>query len=217
MERHQAFPSVTILLVRHGQQQPDEGGLVGRLSPLSERGRLQAQRLAVELSAGPALAAVYSSPLARAVGTAEAICARLSLSPVLEPRLMEFELGTRRIEEIAERSDLLIWRPDDVGADGESLRSFSRRVATFLDEAVARHSNERIAVVAHAGTIDAAVRWALGIGEESPWQHEIEVQHASITQVELWPRGRVPGGPPRYATLSRVNHIGHLGELASDL
>src|SRR6185369_11572534 len=109
--------SVTLLFIRHGEQQV-ENGVIGRFSPLSQRGRLQAEALATELAAGSTITAVYSSPLSRAVATAEAIGNRLSLNPVLEPRLAEFELGTRPIHEIADRKDLLIWRPHDMGEDG---------------------------------------------------------------------------------------------------
>ena len=208
--------SVTLLFIRHGQQQPDGNGQVDRLSSLSERGRRQADLVAAALAAGSPLGAVYSSPLPRAADTAEVICRRLSLRPLLEPRLTEFELGTRQISEIADRTDLLIWRPSDTGEDGERLCSFCQRVAAFCDEVVQRHSKQRIAVVSHAGIIDAAIRWAFDIRPEAPWQHELDVKHASITEVEFWPRGRIAGGSPRYAVLRRVNDTVHLGRLARD-
>ena len=211
------FASVTLLFVRHGRQQPDDDGQIGPLSPLSEQGRRQADLVAAEVALRSPISAVYSSPLPRALATAEAICKRLLLSqPYIEPRLTEFELGTRRISEIADRTDLLIWRPGDTGEDGETLCSFCQRVSAFCDEAVQRHSEQRIAIVSHAGTIDAAIRWALGIDPEAPWQHEVEVQHASITEVEFWPRGRIAGGSPRYAALRRVNCTVHLRSLTTD-
>src|SRR5438034_8517916 len=102
MAGNDLFQSATMLFLRHGQQEANESGVVGSLSQLSEKGRLQAELLAAELSSGIALGAVYSSPLPRAVATAEAICGRLSLIPILEPRLTEFELGERQIDEIAD-------------------------------------------------------------------------------------------------------------------
>jgi len=210
------LPSVTLVFVRHGQQEAVDGA-IGRQSPLSELGRRQAVALAAALAAGPKLAAVYSSPLPRAVETTGAICTRLSLTSTLEARLMEFELGVMPVEQLANRRDLLIWRAGDSGADGETLASFCRRVGDCCDEIAQRHLGERVAIVSHAGTIDAAVRWALDIAPERPWQHEVEVQHASITEIEFWPRGRIDGGSPRYAVMRRLNHTVHLEELASDL
>ena len=205
-----------MLFIRHGQQEAEDG-TISRLSPLSERGHKQASALATELGTGPRLGAVYSSPLPRAVATAETICGPCLLIPIIDPRLAEFELGTRSIDQIADRSDLLVWRPQDTGKDGISLYAFSRRIANFCDEIAARHAGERVAIVSHSGTIDAAVRWALSIDPGCPWQHEVEVQHASITEVEFWPRGRIVGGAPRYAVLRRLNHTAHLGDLLSDL
>ena len=96
-------------------------------------------------------------------------------------------------------------------------REFSIRVAHFLDEAVERHLGERVAVVTHSGTIDAALRWSLGLAHEHSWQHEFNIPNGSITEVEFWPRGRVKGGSPRYANLRSIGEVTHLGGLATDL
>ena len=72
-------------------------------------------------------------------------------------------------------------------------------------------------VVSHAGTIDATLRWALGITPDTPWQHEFELANASITELEFWPRGRIRGGASRYAVLRRVGDVTHLGDLVSEI
>jgi 2,3-bisphosphoglycerate-dependent phosphoglycerate mutase len=178
---------------------------------------LQVAALVSKLAAAAPPAAVYTSPLPRAVQTASLVCERLGLKAVLDPRLTEFELGTQEIKIILERPDLLIWHPEHFAADGETLREFSARVATFCDEVVERHPDERVAVVSHAGTIDATLRWALGITPDSPWQHEFEVANASITELEFWPRGRIRGGASRYTVLRRVGDVTHLGDLVSEI
>ena len=211
------YRAATLILVRHGQARAAHGSQMGRATPLSQLGRRQATALASELIAGEPIAAVYTSPLPRAMETAAALCERLGLTAVTDDRLVEFELGVKTLEAIQERPDLLIWRPEDKGADGESLRDFSARVATFCDEVVKRHLGERVAVVSHAGTIDATIRWSLGIAPDSPWQHEVDVANASITELDLWPRGRTAGGSPRYAVLRRVGDVAHLGDLATEL
>lgn len=99
--------------------------------------------------------------------------------------------------------------------DGESLGECSARVAACCDDLALRYPGGRIAVVCHAGTIDAALRWALGIPPESPWGHEFEIGNAAISEIEFWPRSRVPHGAPRYAHLRRIGDSGHLGEALS--
>ena len=72
-------------------------------------------------------------------------------------------------------------------------------------------------VVSHAGTIDATLRWALGIAPDGLWQHEFEVANASITELEFWPRGRTYGGASRYAVLRRVGDVKHLDDIVSEI
>ena len=210
------YPATTMLLVRHAQARAGDSSRLGPDTPLSKLGRLQVEALASELVADAPVAAVYTSPLPRAVQTASLLCERLGLEAVLDPRLTEFEMGTKEVEAILGRPDLLIWHPEH-RADDETLREFSARVAAFCDEVVERHPDERLAVVSHAGTIDATLRWALGITPDSPWQHEFEVANASITELEFWPRGRIQGGAPRYAVLRRVGDVTHLDDLVSEI
>ena len=81
-----------------------------------------------------------------------------------------------------------------------------------------KHPGQRVAVVSHAGSIDAAIRWAQGIPHNMPWMHEFEsMANGSITEVEFWPRGRVEGGSPQYAVLRCVGDATHLGDLFSDI
>ena len=211
------YPSTTLLLARHGQARAKSGSEYGRETPLGAIGRRQAAALADVLSEGDRIDAVYSSPLPRAMETARPLCERLELAAHLDSRLTEFELGASSLEEATSRPDLLVWRPDDTCADGETLAGFSARVGSLLDEVVGRHPGGRAALVCHAGTIDAAIRWALGIPPANPWQHEFEVPNASITEIEFWPRGRVRGGAPRYASVLRVGYVTHLGDLVTEI
>ncbi len=208
----------TLILVRHGQARSSDGSY-DHETPLSDLGRRQADAVADRLAAEPSYAAVYTSPYARAVETAAPLCERLGVEPIVDQRLREFELGEMSVPEFIEsRPDLLVWQPDHRGKpDGGTLGEFAARLAAFCDDTVGRHAGERVVVTAHAGTIDAMIRWAVGLPPSSPWEHEVDLANGSITEIEYWPRGRVPGGAPRYAVLVRVGDTAHLGDLASDL
>ena len=209
--------ATTLLLVRHGQARAPDGNSYGRATPLSQLGRLQAAALAEEIVGVEPPVAVYTSPLPRAVETATALCEQLGLKAIVDRRLTEFELGTQPLASILERPDLLIWQPEDRAADGETLREFSARVAAFCDEVVERHLRERVAVVSHAGTIDASLRWSLAMAAATPWEHEFDIGNASITEIEFWPHGRIRGGALRYAVLRRIGDVQHLGHLISEM
>ena len=77
-----------LLLIRHGTTDAVGQRLVGRLPgiPLNAKGRAEVAALGARL-AGAALAAVYSSPLERALETASAIAAPHGLEPVLRETL----------------------------------------------------------------------------------------------------------------------------------
>ena len=202
--------------MRHGQARHDSRGLYGPDAPLSELGRRQVASLAVSLESGPALDALYSSNLPRAVETAEAVAVRLGLEVLVDERLAEFDVDTSLATSFDDRPDLLVWHPDHTSIDGETLAQFASRVAEFHDDVVDRHPGQRIAVICHAGTIDEAIRWSLGIEPRIPRYHGFEAKNASITEIEFWPRGRIEGGAPRYSVLNSMGDVRHLGSLATD-
>lgn len=211
-----SYPSTTLLLIRHAQARSIDGSY-GDETPLSALGRRQAAALAAALVAHPPTA-LYTSPLARAAETAALLGAKLGLTPLVDDRLTEFTIPPTPLDQIALRPDLAFWHHEHRGGPGgESLGEFSARVATCCDDLVLRHPGARIALVSHAGTIDAALRWALNIPPTSPWTHEFDLSNASVSEVEFWPRGRTHHGAPRYAYLRRVGDSAYLGEDLSDI
>ena len=211
------YRSTTLTLVRHGQARAVDGSY-GPDTPLSGLGRLQVAALTDALVAGTPPAAVYTSPLPRAVETATPLCERLGLEAIVDARLTEFDMGSKPLEVFQQRPDLVVWRPEHRGIEGgQTLAQFSSLVAAFCDEIAERYLGQRVVLFAHAGTIDAVMRWSLGISPASPWQHEFDISNASVTELEFWPRGRVRGGAPRYAALYRIGDTAHLGGLASEL
>ena len=97
----------TLVLVRHGET---DWNLSGRAQghadiPLNDTGRAQAQAVARRL-AGFAPVRLWSSDLARASQTAEAIAATTGLTVELDSRLREYDVGERSgltLDEAAEQ------------------------------------------------------------------------------------------------------------------
>ena len=104
-----------------------------------------------------------------------------------------------------------MWHPDRrLAADGETLRAFGLRVAAALEEIVARQLAGDVVIVAHAGSIDAALRWAIGIDPGTPVMHDFPIANVSITELIHWPRGRIVGGAPRYTEFVSIGSVAHL-------
>jgi broad specificity phosphatase PhoE len=156
--------SQEILLARHGQTADNAGGrILGRRDPpLTDVGVAQARALAGDLrDAG--IAALWTSPLARARATAEIVGEALGLQARVLPELIESARGSwegRPVAELAREAPALhaafiAGDPDFVFPGGESLREQRERTARAL--AVVARGPLPALVVAHAGTARAAL------------------------------------------------------------
>lgn len=179
-----------ILLARHGQTADNEQRrILGRRDPpLSAEGRRQAQRLA-HAAAELGLAALWCSPLRRARETAAAVGAATGLEPVVLPDLAESARGAwegRPVAEIAAAEPAL--HAAFVAADpgfafpgGESLRAQGERTARALEHVAARPLPAL--VVAHAGTIRAALRqWDRDVPPEAALAHGAVAARLEVTR-----------------------------------
>ena len=147
-----------LLLIRHGLTDWNlEGRYTGQSDvPLNQRGMDQARRMAEELRGEP-LAAIYSSDLARCAKTAE-LLAEVSGAPLhLDPRLREIaqgewegmlfeEIRTRFQEAWAQRQANPMERS---APGGETVGQGQHRVLRALDEILAKHPSQTVAIVSH--------------------------------------------------------------------
>lgn len=159
----------TILLARHGETDWNRAGrFQGHADPpLNETGRAQAAELAQELRAEE-LAAVYSSPLRRALETAEVVAGSHGLEAIPVAGLREVDVGswsglTRA--EVEERfpDQFARWLAYGQGwDDGETYEEMGRRAVAALLELAVAHEGERVVAVTHGGPIRAAFAFADG-------------------------------------------------------
>jgi broad specificity phosphatase PhoE len=158
-----------ILLARHGETDWNlEGRFQGHADPpLNEQGWAQAAELASTL-AGEEVSAVYSSPLRRALETAELVSATHGLTPVPVEGLREVDVGSWQgltRAEVEQRFPEQFHRWLDHGRgweDGESYEDMGRRVLASLQELAVRHDGECALAVTHGGPIRAAIAFAEG-------------------------------------------------------
>jgi len=154
----------TVWLIRHAESEWNAAGRwQGQRDPaLSERGREQAQRLAVSL-ADAQLEAIVASDLVRARETAAIVGGALGVAPHLDARLRERDLGywsgLTSVEIVARwPRDLALLRQRDLElkpGGGESLRALYARVAEFVAVLSAWPGDGPLAIVTHAGILRA--------------------------------------------------------------
>jgi broad specificity phosphatase PhoE len=213
-----------LFLIRHGQS---EGNVARRLqgwqdAPLTPLGEQQAIRAATALAtflqaAGVSVATVYSSPLQRALRTADVISQAIGAPLEIDPGLREMHFG--RIEGLtdAEWKDcfpelLPDWhRHDNLDfgwPEGETRRAFYTRIEQAIDGIVARQApGANPVIVAHGGVISSYLSH-LTTGEWHHWRR-FSVGNCSITHVTLEPDRPTP---PAMSCLLRFNETSHLDD-----
>lgn len=176
-----------IVLVRHGQTDYNAAGrLLGRHDiALNDVGRDQARAVARSLR-GVEVARVVSSPLRRAVETAE-----MFDQPVeVDERWVEIDYGA--LDGVPLRDvPAEVWSqwradPHFRPAGGESLADVSRRVEAACHELTG--GSGVVVVVSHVSPIKAGVAWAMGGGPELTWRLFLDV--ASVSTIEIGERPR---------------------------
>ncbi|MCX4460050.1 histidine phosphatase family protein [Streptomyces sp. NBC_01340] len=155
-----------LIVIRHGQTEWSRSGQhAGRTDvPLTDAGEAAARALAPRL-ARRRLVAVFSSPLSRAMRTAE-LAGLTGAKP--DPDLLEWDYGGYEgltAEEIREsRPGWDLWRdgviPGDADHPGELLQQMAARIDAALDRIRPLLSNGDVAVVAHGHLARVlTVRW----------------------------------------------------------
>jgi broad specificity phosphatase PhoE len=163
---------VTLVLLRHGES---EGNVLRRIQgwhdyPLTERGHRQAAAAATRLATVPA-AALYTSPLARARQTADAVEATTSLTAVELPDLREYCFGEAQGMTWDEAVARWGFSDADWGAGRvpgeEGMEAFRARVSQQFETLLRRHADNVAVCVLHAGTLGALVEALCGLPPHS--------------------------------------------------
>jgi probable phosphoglycerate mutase len=164
--------STRICIVRHGETTlAAEDRFAGSTDvELSDAGRRQVEALGQRL-AGMRIAHVYSSPLLRAVATAQAIAGPHGLGVTELASLREIDHGRwegRTREEVAREfpEEFASWTADPFRVapeGGEAGVQVMARATTALARIIERHAGETIVVVSHKATIRLLLCSWLGI------------------------------------------------------
>ena len=162
-----------LLLIRHGENDyTKKGKLAGHLPNvhLNARGQEQARELADALKDAP-LAAIYASPLERAVETATPIANARKLEVQIEAGLLESNVGkwqgkSWKVLRLTKAWKIVQHAPSRFRfPEGESFPEMQTRVVSALERIIQNHKkpNEIVACVFHADPIKLAVSHFLGL------------------------------------------------------
>lgn len=177
-------------LVRHAEVHNPSKTWYGRLEgfELSERGHRQAQALADHFE-NRDIAAVYSSPLIRAIQTARPIAESHGLEVVVEEEIIESETllegkpGDRRLfyNPLNIRYFLNPFRP----SWGESYQSIATRMLNAIKRMREAHPNQEVVAISHMTPIVVARHRATGDRRPAWMATPRVVGRASVTTLEF--------------------------------
>lgn len=162
-----------LLLIRHGENDyVRKGKMAGHIPGvhLNEKGRKQARALAEALKDVP-LKAVYSSPLERAVETAQPIAELHKLKVIQEPNLLETYVGkwqgrSWKALRLTKAWKIVLHAPSRFRfPEGESFPEAQARIANALEGILRKYNKPKdiVAAVFHADPIKLAVAHFLGM------------------------------------------------------
>jgi probable phosphomutase (TIGR03848 family) len=182
----------TFLLIRHAACDPVGRKIAGRQPGvhLNEAGKQQAVKLAERLSQ-LAIAALYSSPLERAIETAQPIAARNRLEILPAPGFNEVDFGSWTGQTIAELESVPEWRRFNQFRSGsripggENMAEVLSRSLGELEQLRKRHAQPGalVAIVSHGDVLRMLVTHALGM--PSDFIHRLELSPASVTVLQV--------------------------------
>jgi broad specificity phosphatase PhoE len=156
----------TFYLVRHGESEGNAARIfTGQTdSPLTERGRQQAETVAEEL-AKVKFDRIVSSDLSRTRDTAAVIAKRHRIPVEVMPELREIDVGDRTGKTFDETRGLPNWNDDGYVAwpGGETLDRVLERTLGAIDRLIRESPGKTILVVGHGGVNRILLSHFLGI------------------------------------------------------
>jgi probable phosphomutase (TIGR03848 family) len=195
-----------LILVRHAQNEYVRTGKLAGRTPevhLNDEGKWQAETLGKRL-ADKKITALYSSPLERAMETAEAIVNHHpELNIQVDEGMLEADFGQWAGQRLRKLSRTRLWgivQRYPSGArfpNGETFRAMQARAVDALDRIASLHSGT-VVVVSHADVLKAVIAHYAGVHLDL--FQRIDIAPASISIVDSSPHG------PRLVRLNDTAH-----------
>jgi probable phosphomutase (TIGR03848 family) len=200
-----------ILLIRHGENDyVKEGKLAGRIPGvhLNAKGQREANDIADALKDSP-ISAVYSSPMERAIETAEPLAKVKGLKIIVTEGLIETDIGEWKGQELKKVRKLPAWKIVQNSPsrfrfpDGESFQEEQTRLVSAVEKIYDNHKpDDLVVVVSHADPIKLIISYYLGM----PLDHfqRLACNTGSLSILKLDKNGAALHGlnlkPPFYLT-----------------
>ena len=165
-----------IIFLRHGQAENNTKKILAGRSPnvnLTQTGLEQAEQ-AGEMLKSLNISAIYTSPIDRALQTAQIVSKHCGLEAVTDDRLIELDMGKFTMmpyNEIFEKYGNVFLKfyqgSDEVSENGvETFSQVQKRVTEMVDSVLNKHKDENVVLVTHMDPIKAMIGKVLDMKPE---------------------------------------------------
>jgi len=186
--------ATTIFLVRHAEHEMLGRVLCGRMPGVSlgDAGRQQALWLGRRLQR-EGLAALYTSPLARARETATAIGQQCRLAANIATEFDEIDFGQWTgafFDRLNQDPAWQRWNAERSGGrppGGESMNEAQTRAVAGMRLIEAQYPEAAVAIVSHADVIKSILAWCLSLSMD--FHARFEIGPASVSAMSMWGTG----------------------------
>jgi len=165
-----------IIFLRHGQAENNTKKILAGRTPginLTEDGKKQAEQ-AGKMLESLNVSAIYSSPIDRAIQTAEIVAKHCNVEYKTDDRLIELNMGQFTLmpyEEIFKKHGNVFLKfyegSSEVSENGvETFAEVKKRVNEMVNFVISKHKNENIVLVTHMDPIKAMIGEVLKLNPE---------------------------------------------------
>ena len=177
-----------IIFLRHGQAENNTKKILAGRSPgvnLTETGIKQAEQAGLMLKSMN-ISKIYSSPIDRALQTAEIVGKHCDLDIITDDRLIELDMGKftkMPYNEIFAKHGNVFLKfyegSEEVSENGvETFAKVQKRVFDMVDFVINKHKNENVVLVTHMDPIKAMIGKTLSLKPEILF--ELIIANASL-------------------------------------
>lgn len=177
-----------LYIVRHGQTDNNINGIIQGIieSDLNETGKKQAEEVYEKLK-GVDIDLVISSPLQRALETAEIITKGRDIPLVIDKRIIERNAGDFEGKKDIGYDHKLVWDyklNTDLNANVEKVQDIFKRVKSFLEDIKTKYKDKTVLIVTHEATLRALNYSILGFNEDDDLS-KLEIKNCTLFQYKI--------------------------------
>ena len=179
---------MSLYVVRHGQTEYNKKGIFqGHIDvPLNEKGKEQALEIAKKIEKID-IDVIISSPLTRALQTAQTIANKKKLDIITDKQFIERSFGEMEGKKPTEELNIDKFTDFDLNYKGNSIESiidFQKRIYSGIEKLKKQYKDKNVLLVTHTGVIEMVTAYFEGIPKDKKI-YTLGIENCGIRKFEI--------------------------------